>query len=399
MQKLKLLLLSSCCFFIQQLWGIPALDSYQHVVPARIHNAGTVSLSAYYSTFKKHHVFNSHGSPSGLVLWDTHSMLGLYYSATSHIEIGLIPTIFQHNHQSDNLDFPSQIHALAKLGSYTFADSTFMFGMQVSSRVPFHKRNNMPMQSYSTKRIGFGLAGMLSFLPAFFDSWQIHSNIGLYDHNDTDLVLTDNPEDSLVNEKSSKELFYGLSIEKRWQRFAVYTELYGSVFLQKPPLSAYTRENNLYINPGLAYQFNNWIGLTFGLDVLILGQQDKTLYEGNGGYADQKWRKLPNLPTWRFNAGLNFVIYSPPRQKQKISNEAERPIEVFEEEADSFSVSREEFIEKLRNNQKEDQEEFIKQYEKVLEDDRERRKEIMQKLQKRLEEQQRQASPEEDRDK
>ncbi len=375
------------------------MDSYQHIVPARIHEAGSVFLSAHYSTFKTHHVFTSHNARSGIVLWDTFSRIGLYYAATSHIEVGFVPTLFQHNHHSNHLDFPSQVHALARLGSYTIADSAFMFGMQVSSRLPFHKRNNIPLQPYSTKRIGFGLSGMLSFLPSgSFESWQIHANLGLYDHNDTDLVLTDHPQDSLVNDKSTKELFYGVSVQKQWQGFAVYAELYGSFFLQQPPLSAYTRENSFYLNPGLVYRFNNWINLNVSLDVLLLGQQDKTRYDDNGGYAEQKWRTLPNLPTWRLNAGLSFALYSPSqRQEHSGNNREENSREIIKDRADPFSVSRQEFIEKLRNNQEKSQEEFLRLYEKVLEEDRERRKEIMQKLHEQLEKQRQGSEDEEEK--
>jgi len=91
--------------------------------------------------------------------------------------------------------------------------------------------------------------------------------------------------------------------------FGYFGEIYGRYFIQKPPVTAFTRENSLFVTPGIMYTPNPWLRLKVGLDLRILGNNDQTAYSGDEGSVLKKpWQTVPNLPSWRINVGAIIAL-------------------------------------------------------------------------------------------
>jgi len=266
-------------------------------------------LGAHTRAFFKDEV---HQEPSGLsagqTFWDIHGAFGLSYGLTSRFELGITSILYQDNHRNSNgYNLPDDLILHAKLGSLGRASGNTRFGVQLDLRLPTGEFHNLPLENYSAGRITVGVTALATILtePLYPETgMNIHFNAGMVTHNDVGARLVANPLDTLTVEKNTVEFIYGGAFSTAWQDFGFFGEIHGRAFSSKPPVNAYTRENSLYLTPGITYAPNFWMKLRVAMDLRILGGKDETLYNGEqGSYATVPWHDELNLPPWRISVG------------------------------------------------------------------------------------------------
>jgi hypothetical protein len=87
-------------------------------------------------------------------------------------------------------------------------------------------------------------------------------------------------------------------------QFDFALELYGSAFMKKPPRTAYSIENYIYLTPGIAYKAYRWLTIEVASDLLLTSaNHDETDYT-----IVNKYKGLPNYPGWRVTVGLRMIL-------------------------------------------------------------------------------------------
>jgi len=264
------------------------------------------------------------GIESGVTVWDSQTSAALYWGLADHLEVGFIPIIAQKLHPGDgNFDIPGDMLLSAKLGSLGASTWSFKMALQMDLRLPTGGTHNIPLNPYSAASMGYGGTVLFSSNP---DSarpetgfiWDV--NIGYFNVNDKGLTLTKNSADSVAIEKSTQEIVFGGGMRWQGKKFGFFAEVFGAFFLQAPPVSAYTRENSMYVSPGFTFQFNPYIKVSSSVDYLLLGSKDETVYERDGVVlAEKLWQTIPNLPDWRFSLGVTLRLAQgqPPKIRPK----------------------------------------------------------------------------------
>ncbi|MDZ7724452.1 MAG: hypothetical protein U5R06_17030 [candidate division KSB1 bacterium] len=312
---------------------------------------------------------------------------GVFYSPYSGLGFGGLVMLLKSNHRpGQTWSSPAHVDLWATWGTRPLNDSTFFMAVRFSSRVPLDTYTNPPLSYYATRHVRFGVGGLASWIvlrEECFDV-QLDFNTQLLDHNDRGLNLTTDEKDNLTVEKSTKEIVYGMSAQSHYKAMAFYVELYGRQFVQRPPISAYTRENSLIMNSGFTLEPMAWLNLNVSLTVLLRGGTDRTDYMYS--YADPFWAKAPNLPAWRIRAGLGVTLDAGESRNRgddlRDALGASPPVDTSETD---LQFDRERFLEKLRHDDVSERE-FIETYQELLLQEREEKEKMLKELRERLQE-------------
>ena len=179
-------------------------------------------------------------------------------------------------------------------------------------RVPVGKRYNIPLEVYSAGRIAIGVMLLATLVsePEFPERGINGSiNFGIMNHHDFGSRLTPYPEDRILVERNTREWVGSAVFSKMGTKYGAFMEISGRAFITKPPITAYTRENQLYLTPGVLIQALPWLRFKAGIDLRLLGGKDRTLYSGNSGSLTHRpWKTLPNLPGWQFNLSAAMML-------------------------------------------------------------------------------------------
>ena len=297
-------------------FGITFGSNGLHVQTAYTIPKGSMYAGGHSSAYFKDEVHNtSDGVSSAVTYWNVQGRVGLFYGFTPNVEFSGSQIFYQDTNTGGvAYNIPDDLWLRAKFGSIGQKKSSVRLGAQLDLRLPTGEVDNIPLEPYSSSRIGLGVMGLFSIIsdPLFPSTGvNINANLGFFNHNDAGLALTGNSKDSITSEKSTKEVLYGASFSRMLQEFGFFAELYGNYFIEAPPVTAYTRENSLYLTPGIIHKPNSWLSLKVALDILLVGDDDKTAYYGESGSLLRKpWQKVPNLPSWRINVGATITLRS-----------------------------------------------------------------------------------------
>lgn len=278
-----------------------------YVHSAKTLDPGVVSFNGYSRGFGRVASFPT----QSFTVWAISGRFNINYSFNNHLELGLTPLVYQDtNSRGDAIDTPGDLYASVKLGSFGQAGSPLIYGVLLNARVPLGGTHNLPLEPYSTDRFAFGVTGLLTYSrdPLYPDeAMRLHANLGYWNHNDVGVSLGEGnlPEP----ESMSQELMYGVGVTFPKGQFDLRAELNGTIFLQSPPVSAYSRENYLYLTPSFSYSPSQWISLNAGIDVRLFEGSDETLYAPAEGGVNQIFPDAElSYPTWRMVFGAQFTI-------------------------------------------------------------------------------------------
>ncbi len=248
---------------------------------------------------------------SAVTFWDVQGSLTFNYGISEHFELEFAPIIYQDNHKGGKgYNMIDDIFATLKIGSLGRRGGAVKYGFDIGVRFPTAKKHNVIFEPYSAGKVSFGFNSRVSYArdPLYpEDAMNMHFNFGYWNFNDVGEQLTD--IDPLVDTvrvlQPTQQLSYGLGIVLPTDRFDFSVELYGIIFLQKPPETAFSRENWAYIAPKVRYKPYRWLALDMALDIRVAGSKDETNYNLPGV---QPIPGMPNYPDWRINLGTRFTL-------------------------------------------------------------------------------------------
>lgn len=272
---------------------------------------GDLSFHANSRFYFNNKTFSYSNSPTTAVtFWDIQGGLNLYYGLGKHFQIGLTQILYQDNHKGGKgYNFPDDLFLKMKFGSLLGQAGLFDLGVNVLTRIPVAQYHNLQLEPYSAGRLEFGIIGLLSYSRDQInheDGFNAHANLGIIDHNDNGIKLNVSSYPEYVNTKNSREIYGGLAVIVPTTRFDFSFELYGNYNINKPPPTAYSRHNYLYISPGVTYKPFYWLSLCFGFDFRMTPNHPA----GSGLVQNTMSNVLPTYPTWRVNFSLKMNLTS-----------------------------------------------------------------------------------------
>ncbi|NOY76923.1 MAG: hypothetical protein GXO76_03520 [Calditrichaeota bacterium] len=275
--------------------------------------------------------------------WDVQGSFALNYGLNDRMELQLFPILYQDTNQGKpGYNIPDDLFLKLKIGSLGDPESPLKFGVQAFTRIPTAKTHNIIYEPYSAGTPEAGFTGLMSYFKDVSypeDNYSLHFNLGYLFHNDAGDKLTDNPRDTVSAKSISSELTYGFGVRYPFDKWDITLELNGNAFLQKPPVTAYSRENYLYFTPGVRYKMLRWLNIDFAADLRMTPDKDETQY----GFVSRLPMTLPSTwPDWRVNLAVQVFILP-----TSIRKESERDILMKK------AASRRELFEQIVREQKE----------------------------------------------
>ncbi len=306
----------STVFLLTALLLLPAAGSAQllngghglnYVHSARTLEPGWLTLSGHTRFWGKVGEFNTAQGLEAATYWVVQGSLVLNYGLSKHIEFAINPVVYQDTHQGSNgYNVPDDIFVSLKFGSYGATGSSLTFGGLLAGRFPTGKYHNAPFEPYSTDRVSFGFLGLVTYSqdPLYpQDATQVFVNLGYWNYNDVGQMLGRGSRRVQRVNNLSQEIRYGVGVRIPADKFDFFTEFWGSAFLQRPPKAAYSREDLLFLAPGVVYKPYRWLSLRFSSDFRLAGTSNSTDYSLVGRIAN-----LPNYPGWRVNLSTKIVL-------------------------------------------------------------------------------------------
>lgn len=296
---------------------------------------------------------------SAFTYWDVQGSFSLNYGISEHFELDLTPIMYQDNHKGDKgYNLPDDILLGLKIGSYNIRNSSIAYGFLLQTRFPTAEHHNIVFEPYSAGSISWGFMGLATYSrdPLYpEDNMNIHLNLGYTNYNDVGKKLSLVKDIDTVSVRSmTQELYYAVGVKIPTTEFDFTLELYGNTFIQKPPKeTAFSRENFIYLTPGINYRAYRWLTLSFATDLRLSEDVDETLYS-----FDSKLNGMPNYPAWRINLGAKIVLL--PTTIYKISEKdilikkAESRRELFEQiiKEQRETESAEEELERIKSERR-----------------------------------------------
>jgi len=248
-------------------------------------------------------------------LWNVQGAASLNLGLGPNLELGISPILYQDtNKGGGNVlggagNMPDDLFIHLKIGNLAGFESPFIFGGQISTRIPTASSHNIIYEPYSAGSLGVGVTGLASYFSnaVFLDEgWSLHANLRLWYHNDLgqNLVPDNESETSAYPLEVTTELMAMLGARFPAGNFDFSAELHSRYFIARPPASAYSRENVAYLTGGVYYKPNDWITFQMGVDVLLYSGEDITEYNPlPAPPAD-----FPNYPPWKGLLGARISI-------------------------------------------------------------------------------------------
>jgi len=244
--------------------------------------------------------------------------VALSFGFSPHVELEITPMIYQDLNFSSR-DFitynaPDDVYLRMRFGNYQMrvADQPLSWALMGSVRTNSSKFSNVYLEPYNTTSNELSLGGAISWYanPLYpSEGASVHFNLGWTDHNDGGASALN------IFSDVTNDLEYSLAYRNPGLRWELFAELYGNKFLKRPPVTAYTRADALWIQPGVSYRLFQGMSVTAGLDVRLM-ESGPELVILNGaalpaGVRAEQARKSEDYPEyypdWRFALKVAFT--------------------------------------------------------------------------------------------
>ena len=191
---------------------------------------------------------------------------------------------------------PDDVILHTKFGGWGFPVKSSMIRMAFDVNYRIRSalvREDVYLEPYSSDAMEYGINMLLSlYTNAFYpdENQQVHLNLGYLNHNDAGLGR------GLFN--SAQELLYSVGYVYPTLRFDFFGELHGTHFIELPPPEVYSREDYLYISPGVTYKPFYGFHVQFAMEWLLLNETNTTV----GRITPPDYPA--NYPPWRVSGNL-----------------------------------------------------------------------------------------------
>jgi hypothetical protein len=320
---------------------------------------------------------------NAVTIWDVQGGLSLNYGLSKHFEAAFVPVIYQDTNKRTGKGYNllDDLFLVVKVGSLGSKGSSLNYGFDLGVRFPTGNEHNVLFEPYSAGKTSFGANAMVSYArdPLYpEDGLSAHFNVGYWNHNDVGARLTpkDFTRDTVRVLTMTQELNYGIAMLFPSEKFDFRFEIHGRKFLQKPPVTAFSRESVLYISPGVTYKPYRWLTMLLNADVRVTNAADETDYNKPGV---NKISDLPNYSNWRITLGTKVNILPTSlyavSERDILMKKAESRRELFEQiiKEQRETESAEEELERIKDERRKAERE-LERLRRILEGEAERQK-------------------------
>jgi hypothetical protein len=174
--------------------------------------------------------------------------------------------------------------------------------------MPLAKHHNIVLEPYSAGRIEFSAKALFSFYSNISDpenSFNLHLNLGIINHNDVGKPLTSIAGDPITAEVTSRQILFGFACSKNFHPFGFALEFTGNSLQQQPPETAYSREPFLYLTPAVSFIASSKVTIKAGMDFRLVNSTDETNYTAA---VLQTKHDFDNFPPWRLYFGIQLLF-------------------------------------------------------------------------------------------
>jgi len=225
------------------------------------------------------------------------------YGYSKNAEFSFSQVIYQDYNETigtdegdDGFMIPGDINFRMKYGNVRIARNTFLGFMPVLT-YRIAKYNDIQFEPYSSDNLEYELNAMVSYYdkPLFPDEGlSFHGNVGFRYHND----------DSRGDDISTSSVSWLVSGLVPFNKipFDLGLEVHGQNYIDSPGWHVLGREDYIYVTPMIRTQTYLRIRYTFGVDILVNGDEDTTIPPDGLDMSEYY-----NYPTWRFTARFNFA--------------------------------------------------------------------------------------------
>ncbi len=242
---------------------------------------------------------------TAITVWDVQGLVSFCYGMGKHFEVNVTPIVYQDD-QTQTGVYPYDTFLGLKIGSFGSKASSLGYGVQLNARFPTSGVKNVWFEDYTAGTTEWGFTGLLSYAydPLYpEDAFNLHANLGYLNHNDVGEVLTDNkldPKGQVLHQ--SQEGLYAIGLTIPTEGFDYGLEMYGNFWMQKPPLTAASREPYMYMNASVKYKAYRWFTFFVSGDYRLTTDKDETV----GPKITP--RDMTNYNTWRINVGAKITL-------------------------------------------------------------------------------------------
>ncbi|MBN2424361.1 MAG: hypothetical protein JXR46_09165 [Calditrichaceae bacterium] len=305
---------------------------------------------------------------TGYNLWAVAGNVAFTYGFTKYFDATVGLRVYQdvHRGEDEEANIPDDVFLMLKAASFNLAKNRLLGGFNLKMRFPTGEYYNYQNAEYASGAVEYGLGGMLSFYADPYipeKSFSAHLNIGWYNHNDTGIEHRRN----IKIAENTSELNFALGLMYPTSMFDFMLDVSGISYLSdlesRENAGIRSRENWMFVTPGMKYKPFNWLTFVMGVDVLISKK-----VEFGGDYD------IPMYPPWKAQLGMNIKIL-PFVPSRKTAAELERDefnkrIEFFQkivEERERSEDVREE-LERLKR-EREEAEKELEELKQILEEE------------------------------
>jgi hypothetical protein len=293
---------------IAQGLAFPGGRGLAHLQTAWTLEKGSIVLNAFTTSYYKPVLVNSiNRGTTSITYWDVQGVLGINYASGSHLEWSLTNILYQDTHRdARGYNLPSDLSFAAKLASFGAAQSHFRFGVLLEGKFPTAKNHNIILEPYSAGKFEAGVTGLISYSSDLLipeAGFNVHLNLGFWHHNDTGAFLTNSANDNISVLNPTRQFLWGLGVVLPKQQVDFGLEVSGNVFIVRPPVTAYSREDYIYVTPSVTFRPSGRISFLAGVDIRVTRDYDRTRYTSDGTTLLRVDPNLPSYPGWRMRLG------------------------------------------------------------------------------------------------
>ncbi|MBX7152323.1 hypothetical protein K1X84_11815 [bacterium] len=270
---------------------------------------------------------------------DVNAVLGLQFGIAHNLDMIFLTNFFQTPNRSPSIpssaivsffknhDVPSDFLLNFRYVPYSFSKDKIKLGFMGTFKWKSDIFPNAPFQTYATDKAeaGFSVVTSLIQFPKVPETGYIFNfNLQYWNHLDKGQYVGFTGEDSVrrtangnaladaaVSNGNTSSLRFGIGgsypIMVAEKYLYIMADVYGLMYMTKPPQAAYSRQDYAYAAVGVKYQFFDWLALHLGGEFQFMKKKDATASSPVTGIEDLTVSGS-DYPSWRIFTGVSLPL-------------------------------------------------------------------------------------------
>ncbi|NUM79893.1 hypothetical protein HUU42_03725 [bacterium] len=296
---------------------------------------------------------------------DVNAVLGLQFGIAHNLDMVFLTNFYQTPNRAPSIppsaivsffkdhDVPNDFLLNFRYVPYSFSKDKFKIGFMGTFKWKSENFPNAPFQVYATDKAeaGFSVVTSLIESPKVPETGYIFNfNLQYWNHLDKGQYVGFTREDSVrraangnaladaaVSTGNTSSLRFGVGgsypIMVADKYLYIMADVYGLMYMTKPPEAAYSRQDYAFAAVGVKYQFFDWLALHLGGEFQVLKKKDPTSSSTITGIEDLTVSGS-DYPSWRIFTGLSMPLspralsFKPEDETVSVDRETQKKREV-----------------------------------------------------------------------